>query len=98
MIKLSNKLRPVNQHAREVDVEVVVGSHATRKYLHPHSVPLPHSHHDGLPEGVVLKVVGVVAAGNDGAVVADQQEAVVALHGKILRLRECVWTLYHGVP
>ena len=98
MITLSNKLRPVNQHAREVDVEVVVGSHAARKYLHPHVVPLPHSHHGGLPEGVVLKVVGVVAAGNDGAVVADQQEAVVALHGKILRLRENVWTLYHGVP
>ena len=97
-MKLSNKLRPVNQHTREVDVEVVVGSHATRKYLHPHVVPLPHSHHGGLREGVVLKVVGVVAAGNDGAVVADQQEAVVALHGKILRLREYIWTLYHGVP
>ena len=71
----------MNQHAREVDIEIVVGSHAARKYLHPHGVPLPHSHHRSLPEGVVLKVVGVVAAGNDGTVVADQQQAVVALQG-----------------
>ena len=46
----------------------------------------------------MLEVVGVVAAGNDGAVVADQQEAVVALHGQVLkciRLREYE-SCHHG--
>ena len=50
-------LRPVYQHARKVNVEVVVGPHAARQDLHPHAVALAHPDHGGLPEGVVLEIV-----------------------------------------
>ena len=76
------------KHACEMNVKVVVRPHSARKDLHPHAVALVHPDHGGLGESVVLKVVRVIAAGDDDAVVSYEQKAVVALHGVAVEREE----------